>query len=142
MCVLVSVSHQIHALTCAENAMMTSNRPSLTLEGPRGELYSHSSMKSGILRRRTNLTSRTSRSARTSFVDLCVPITVHYGVSLSHLRPSCRSRNSRFGSQKLKDRTNFGGVGGSLLAIQALRRRVKPGRCEYDTWNVFRGSST
>lgn len=64
------MSHQMHALTCAEKAMMTSSRPSLTLEGPNGELSSHSSMKSGILSRRISLTRRTRRSARTSLVDL------------------------------------------------------------------------
>lgn len=60
----------MHALMCAEKAIRMSSRPSLTLEGPRGELSSHSSMKSGILSNRINLTRRARRSERTSLVDL------------------------------------------------------------------------
>lgn len=63
-------THQMHALMCAEASMMTSSRPSRTLEGPSGELLSHSSMKSGIFSNRSSRTRRTSRSARMSFVDL------------------------------------------------------------------------
>ena len=55
---------------CAEKAMITSSRPSLALDGPIGELFSHSSMKSGSLSRRINRSSRTRRSERSSFVDL------------------------------------------------------------------------
>ena len=66
----LSVPHQMHALMCAENAMITSSRPSLALEGPTGELFSHSSMKSGSLSRRINRSRRTRRSERSSFVDL------------------------------------------------------------------------
>lgn len=70
----LSLSHQIHAFTCAEKAMITSSRPSLTLEGPKGELSSHSSIKSGILSRRISLIRRTRRSMRTSLVDLFVGV--------------------------------------------------------------------
>lgn len=71
-CHALSLSHQMHAFTCAEKTMITSSRPSLTLEGPRGEFSSHSSMKSGILSRRISLIRRTRRSMRTSLVDLFV----------------------------------------------------------------------
>lgn len=55
---------------CAENSMITSSRPSLTLDGPNGDFVSHSSMKSGIFSKRISLTSRASLSARMSFVEL------------------------------------------------------------------------
>lgn len=55
---------------CAEKSMMTMRRPRRTLDGPRGELASHSSIKSGILSSRTSRTRRARRNARMSFVDL------------------------------------------------------------------------
>ena len=50
--------------------MITSSRPSLALDGPIGELFSHSSKKSGSLSKRISLSRRTRRSERSSFVDL------------------------------------------------------------------------